>query len=87
MDDCMTDIKYYLAGNKLYGDDFTAEEIEQWHEDEKEAYAAYLEKLTLLHQMLSYAMKAKQTTDRANVEKLRVLLTKFKNAYFDNHKH
>ena len=42
----------------------------------------YLVKLTLLHEMLIYAMKAKQTTDLANVEKLRTLLDKFEKVYF-----
>jgi len=29
----------YLAGTKLYGDDFTGEQIAQWYEDEREGYA------------------------------------------------
>lgn len=29
----------YLEGKKLYGDDFSPEEIEQWFKDEEEAYA------------------------------------------------
>ena len=33
------DMSEYLAGNKLYGDDFNPEEIQKWFEDEKEAYA------------------------------------------------
>jgi nickel superoxide dismutase len=36
----------------------------------------------LLHQMLVYAMRAKQTTDLANVEKMRSLLQDFHTAYF-----
>jgi len=42
----------------------------------------YILKLTLLHEMLVCAMKAKQTTDLAHVEKLRTLLDKFEKAYF-----
>ena len=38
----------------------------------------YLKELTLLHEMLIYAMKTKQTTDQANVEKLRSLLQAFR---------
>ncbi len=45
-------------------------------------YQKYLEKLELLHQMLFYAMKAKQTTDLQHVEKLRSLLESFRKAYF-----
>jgi SAM-dependent methyltransferase len=32
-------IAIYLRGEKLYGDDFSPEEIEQWFTDEREAYA------------------------------------------------
>lgn len=32
-------IKEYLEGKKLYGDDFNLNEIRKWFEDEKEAYA------------------------------------------------
>ena len=41
----------------------------------------YMEQLTLLHEMLIYAMKSKQTTDLANVEKLRALVSSFKASY------
>ncbi|MEE8359335.1 MAG: superoxide dismutase [Ni], partial [Candidatus Omnitrophota bacterium] len=44
----------------------------------------YIEQLTLLHEILVYAMKAKQTTDLANVEKLRSLLGQFREAYLDS---
>ena len=33
------DISQYLSGTKLYGDDFTADEIEEWFADEAEGYA------------------------------------------------
>jgi nickel superoxide dismutase len=42
----------------------------------------YLSKLTLLHEMLVYAMKCKQTTDPENAQKLTELVDKFYNAYF-----
>lgn len=45
-------------------------------------YAKYQHELTLLHQMLVYAMKSKQTTDLANVEKLRALVKEFADSYF-----
>jgi len=54
-------------------------------------YTDYVNQLTLLHQMMVYSMKAKQTTDLANVEKLRSLVSDFKTAYFGQqekeHKH
>ena len=33
------DIEQYFSGDKLYGNDFTYEEIESWYKDEEEAYA------------------------------------------------
>jgi nickel superoxide dismutase len=42
----------------------------------------YLRQLTLLHQMLIQAMKAKQGTDLKTVETLRQLLADFNKAYF-----
>jgi nickel superoxide dismutase len=47
-----------------------------------QAYKDYTGKLALLHQLLFYAMKCKQTTDLTHVEKLRSLLTEFHNVYF-----
>jgi nickel superoxide dismutase len=42
---------------------------------------AYVRKLTLLHEMIVTAMKAKQTTDPTVVTKLRTLLSSFRVAY------
>jgi nickel superoxide dismutase len=57
----------------------------------KDNYAKYQKHLELLHQMLVYAMKAKQTTDLANVEKLRALTEQFRTSYLgpegDAHTH
>jgi nickel superoxide dismutase len=46
----------------------------------------YLLKISLLHKMLVYSMKAKQTTDLNNVEELRKVLQDFHNAYFRKEK-
>jgi nickel superoxide dismutase len=45
------------------------------------AKAKYVKQLTLLHEMLVFAMKSKQTTDTANTEKLRDLVHQFEHAY------
>jgi nickel superoxide dismutase len=45
-------------------------------------YARYQQQLELLHHMLVYNMKAKQSTDLTIIEKLRELLKKFEEAYF-----
>lgn len=42
----------------------------------------YDKKITVLHKMLIYSMKCKQTTDLANVEKLRAAAEEFKMLYF-----
>ncbi|EFK08543.1 nickel-containing superoxide dismutase [delta proteobacterium NaphS2] len=44
----------------------------------------YAKELSLLHQMLVYAMKCKQTTDLTNTEKLRSLVKQFEDLYFGN---
>lgn len=51
----------------------------------KEAYEKYNKQLVLLHELSVYAMKSKQTTDLANIEKLRALLKDFENSYFHTH--
>ena len=42
----------------------------------------YSEKLTLLHKLLVYAMKCKQTTDLSHVATLRSVLKEFQGLYF-----
>ena len=61
---------------------FMTQRIKPVAEEDGKAYKEYVKKLTLLHEMMVYAMKSKQTTDLANVEKLRSLLASFKTAYF-----
>jgi len=61
---------------------FLAQRITPVDNSTEEPYKRYIEKLTLLHEMLVYSMKAKQTTDLKNVEKLREVLAKFRTAYF-----
>lgn len=61
---------------------FLTQRIKPVESSDKDAFADYNHKLVLLHQMLIYSMKAKQTTDLKNVEKLRSILSDFHNAYF-----
>ena len=61
---------------------FMAQRVKLPPEGDVKAYDEYVRKLTLLHEMLVYAMNTKQTTDLANVEKLRSSLAKFQEAYF-----
>lgn len=60
---------------------FMAQRVKPVDGSDGPAYQKYIRQLTLLHEMLVYSMKAKQTTDLANVEKLRTLLAEFRAAY------
>ena len=64
---------------------FLHQRIKVVEEDQKEAYAKYQKQLGLLHKMLVYSMKAKQTTDMAFIEKLRTTVSDFEKAYFHTH--
>lgn len=66
---------------------FMAQRIKPLDKAKDNAYDQYINKLTLLHQMLIYSMKAKQTTDLSNIDKLRALLAEFRTVYVDKHKH
>lgn len=61
---------------------FLTQRIKVVEAADSEDYRAYQQKLELLHQMLVFAMKAKQTTDLSNIEKLRELVSRFHDAYF-----
>ena len=60
---------------------FMTQRINPSAETDTKAYHQYVNKLVLLHQMLVYSMRCKQTTDLVNVKKLRSLLTEFRDAY------
>jgi nickel superoxide dismutase len=44
----------------------------------------YSEKVAVLHKMLVYAMKCKQTTDLSHIATLKSLLSEFKKLYFEH---
>jgi nickel superoxide dismutase len=60
---------------------FMTQRVKPADEAKPAEHKKYLKELTLLHEMLIYAMKTKQTTDQANMEKLRSLLQAFKTSY------
>jgi len=71
---------------------FMAQRIKPTTKDNTKEYNEYIKKLTLLHEMLVYTMKTKQTIDLENVEKLRSLLNQFHESYYGKtaeaeHKH
>jgi len=47
------------------------------------AYGRYVKQLDLLHNILVFAMKSKQSTDLANIETLRQKVHNFEHVYFD----
>lgn len=61
---------------------FMAQRVKLPAKGDTKAHNEYVKKLTLLHQMLVYTMKAKQTTDLANVEQLKSSLNEFHKVYF-----
>jgi nickel superoxide dismutase len=61
---------------------FMAQRVKLPAEGDTKAQNQYVKKLALLHQMLVYSMKAKQTTDLANVEQLKSSLAEFHKIYF-----
>lgn len=61
---------------------FMTQRVKPVDEKNTEEHKKYVKQITLLHEMLVYAMKAKQTTDLANVEKIRSVLASFRTAYF-----
>lgn len=61
---------------------FLAQRIKIKSKENEKEFTEYQKKLTLLHQIVVYAMKCKQTTDLGNVEKLRSLVNEFESVYF-----
>ncbi|MGB2629874.1 MAG: superoxide dismutase [Ni] [Candidatus Omnitrophota bacterium] len=53
---------------------FLAQRLAPVNKKDKAAYNGYMSKLTLWHELLYYAMKAKQTTDLEYTEKMRTIV-------------
>ena len=62
---------------------FMAQRVAPVDKTNAAAYEKYLNKLTLLHQMVVTSMKTKQGTDLAEVKKLTELTETFKKAYME----
>jgi nickel superoxide dismutase len=60
---------------------FMAQRVKLPAAGDEKAHKTYVKKLTLLHQLLVYSMKAKQTTDLHNIEHLRESLKEFHDVY------
>ena len=70
---------------------FLAQRVKPADKSDRAAVAKYLKELTLLHEMIVHAMKAKQTIDLEHCTKLRDLIHKFEHSYLGEkarpHKH
>jgi nickel superoxide dismutase len=64
---------------------FLHQRIKPVDPENEAAYDKYVKHLSLLHEILVYAMKAKQTTDLKYIDKLRETVDKFEDAYFHSH--
>ena len=60
---------------------FMVQRIKPVPEDDKAGQAKYVEKITLLHQILVVSMKAKQTKDLELCAQLRSLIDRFEKSY------
>ena len=93
----MTRIVRWVENKEKHADDishivtyyFMAQRIKFADQADTASYKRYVNKLTLLHKMLVFNMKARQSADLSNVEKLKTLLAEFRTAYFKGsaHKH
>jgi len=61
---------------------FLTQRLKLVEKEDDEANKIRMEQLSLCHEILVYAMKAKQTTDLSNVEKLKSVVKVFKDSYF-----
>jgi nickel superoxide dismutase len=85
----MNQIVRWVNNKELHADElseivtyyFMAQRVKLPAEGDTKAQNEYIKKLTLLHEMLVYSMKAKQTTDLANVEQLKSSLDEFHKIY------
>jgi len=67
---------------------FLTQRVKPFDESDAVKFTRYQQIITALHHMTVFAMKAKQTTDKKNVEQLRTSLAKFEDLYFEGkHRH
>jgi nickel superoxide dismutase len=67
---------------KIVTEYFMTQKVKLTDDKDSAEKEVYLEKLSLLHELLVYSMKAKQTTDLNNVKKLKEVVESFEKVYF-----
>ena len=60
---------------------FMSQRIKPTEKSDTPAYEKYISELTMLHEIVVYSMKTKQTTDLENIVKLRSLVHDFAHSY------
>jgi len=66
---------------------FLHQRIKPTDPSDSEHYDKYIKELTLLHQILVFSMKSKQSTDLSIIESLNKTVDAFAHSYFGDHKH
>ena len=66
---------------------FMTQRVKPVSPDDEEAYGKYINQLSLLHEMLIYSMKIKQSTDTSITDTLEEKVDAFAKAYFGLHDH
>jgi len=66
---------------------FLTQRIKPVDKSDQEKYDVYIKQLTLLHEIIIYSMKAKQTLDIQHITKMRELVEDFEAVYFGPHDH
>ena len=64
---------------------FLHQRIKMVEPENEEAYKKYQKHLELLHRLLVYSMKSKQTTDLTYIDKLKSTVSSFEKSYFHTH--
>ena len=88
--DNMNQLVRWVNNKEQHADEFTeivtyyflSQRVKITDPEKTEDYKTYQTQVTLLHQMMVFAMKCKQTTDVNNTKKLNDLVTKFIDVYF-----
>ena len=66
---------------------FLAQRVKPVDPQDRAAFSKYVRQVTLLHQIIVFSMKAKQSTDLEHCARLRTLIGKFKASYLGEQAH
>jgi nickel superoxide dismutase len=88
--DNMNQLVRWVNNKEQHADEFTeivtyyflSQRVKIADPGKSEEFKTYQKKVTLLHQMMVFSMKAKQTTDTENTKKLSGLVNQFVDIYF-----